>query len=35
VEVAVRNHLLKVQGVHSARDLIDLQTRRSEGTPPR
>ena len=34
VEVAVRNHILKTQGVHAARDLVERQTRRTEeGTP--
>jgi len=35
VEVAIRNHILKTQGVHSARDLVDQHSRRTEGTPPR
>ncbi|MBI5420272.1 MAG: HPr(Ser) kinase/phosphatase [Deltaproteobacteria bacterium] len=35
VEVAVRNHILKAQGVHSARELVERQTRRTEGPPPR
>lgn len=35
VEVAVRNHILKVQGVHSARDLVERQTRKSGGDAPR
>jgi HPr kinase/phosphorylase len=30
VEVAVRNHILKTQGVHAARDLVERQTRRAE-----
>jgi len=29
VEVAVRNHLLKLQGVHSAKELVDRQDRRA------
>jgi HPr kinase/phosphorylase len=29
VEVAVRNHLLKLLGVHSARDLVERQTRKA------
>lgn len=33
VEVAVRNHLLKGQGIHSARELIELQARRAAGEP--
>jgi HPr kinase/phosphorylase len=32
VEVAIRNHILKMQGVHSARDLIDQLARRTDGT---
>jgi len=32
VEVAIRNHILKMQGVHSARDLIDHLARRTDGT---
>jgi HPr kinase/phosphorylase len=32
VEVAIRNHILKMQGVHSARDLIDQLARRTNGT---
>ena len=35
VEVAVRNHLLKQAGVHSARDLVDRQARRAGGGDPR
>jgi HPr kinase/phosphorylase len=35
VEVAVRNHILKTQGVHSARDLVDQHARRTEGNAPR
>jgi len=35
VEVAVRNHILKTQGFHSARDLVERQTRRAEDTPSR
>jgi HPr kinase/phosphorylase len=35
VEVAIRNHILKTQGVHSARDLIDHLARRTEGNVPR
>jgi HPr kinase/phosphorylase len=35
VEVAIRNHILKTQGVHSARDLVDQHSRRTGGTPPR
>jgi HPr kinase/phosphorylase len=31
VEVAVRNHLLKAQGIHSARDLVEQQARRMGG----
>ncbi len=34
VEVAVRNHLLKGQGVYSARDLAERQGRRAEGNIP-
>jgi serine kinase of HPr protein (carbohydrate metabolism regulator) len=35
VEVAVRNHLLKQLGVHSAREFVDRQARRAGvgGTP--
>jgi len=35
VEVAVRNHLLKLRGVHSAADLVERQTRKAgePGTP--
>jgi HPr kinase/phosphorylase len=35
VEVAVRNHLLKLRGVHSASDLVERQTRKAgePGTP--
>ncbi|MBI5577068.1 MAG: HPr(Ser) kinase/phosphatase [Deltaproteobacteria bacterium] len=34
VEVAVRNHILKTQGVHAARELVERQSRRTEeGTP--
>jgi HPr kinase/phosphorylase len=35
VEVAVRNHLLKQLGVHSAREFIERQARRAgeRGTP--
>jgi HPr kinase/phosphorylase len=29
VEVAVRNHILKLQGVHSAKELVDRQDRRA------
>jgi HPr kinase/phosphorylase len=32
VEVAVRNHLLKQLGVHSAREFVERQTRRAGGT---
>ena len=35
VEVAIRNHILKTQGVHSARDLADQHRRRTEGNTPR
>lgn len=35
VEVAVRNHILKAQGVHSARELVERQRRRTEGSTPR
>jgi HPr kinase/phosphorylase len=35
VEVAVRNHILKTQGVNSARDLVDQHARRTEGNAPR
>ncbi len=35
VEVAVRNHILKTQGFHSARDLVERQTRRAEENPSR
>jgi HPr kinase/phosphorylase len=31
VEVAVRNHLLKQLGVHSAREFVERQGRRAEG----
>jgi len=34
VEVAVRNHLLKMQGVYSARSLLDRQTERARGGGP-
>jgi HPr kinase/phosphorylase len=35
VEVAVRNHLLKVRGVHSAWELVERQGRKAgESTPP-
>lgn len=32
VEVAVRNHLLKQRGVHSARQFVDRQARRARGS---
>jgi len=32
VEVAVRNHLLKQLGVHSAREFIERQARRAGGS---
>ena len=35
VEIAVRNHILKTQGVHAARDLIERQTRRMGEGPQR
>lgn len=35
VEVAIRNHILKTQGVHSARELVDQLARRAEGSAPR
>lgn len=35
VEVAVRNHILKTQGVHSARELVDRHARRTGENPPR
>jgi HPr kinase/phosphorylase len=35
VEVAVRNHILKTQGVHSARELAEQHARRTEGGTPR
>jgi HPr kinase/phosphorylase len=35
VEVAVMNHILKTQGVDSARDLVERQTRRTEESPKR
>jgi HPr kinase/phosphorylase len=31
VEVAVRNHLLKQLGVHSAREFVERQARRAGG----
>lgn len=31
VEVAVRNHLLKGQGIHSARELVEMQSRKMAG----
>lgn len=35
VEIAARNHILKTQGVHAARDLVDRQARRMEEGPVR
>lgn len=35
VEVAVRNYLLKTQGIHSARELVEQLARRTEGSAPR
>jgi HPr kinase/phosphorylase len=35
VEVAIRNHILKTQGVHSARDLAEQQSRRTGRNDPR
>ncbi len=35
VEVAVRNHILKTQGAHAARDLVERQSRRTGGGPAR
>ena len=35
VEVAIRNHILKTQGIHSARELVDQLARRAEGSAPR
>jgi HPr kinase/phosphorylase len=35
VEVAVRNHILKTQGFHSARDLVEQHRRKTEGNAPR
>lgn len=35
VEVAVRNHILKTQGAHAARDLVERQSRRTGEGPAR